>query len=173
MEKFRKMIQEIAKRQVPVQTRWVEVVSVDKDAASLTAKSPETDLEYYDVQIGVTEKRVPKAGSRALIGIVENKPAATFLIMAQELDEVELSAELIKLNGKDYTLLKGSETITEIKKLDAQVQAIIQVIKASPGIPEPGNGAPSALQAALKVAVTPLQAADYGNVENDTVKHGG
>ena len=69
----------------------------------------------------------------------------------------------------------GGMTITptlraELEKNNAILQALLNVINGAP-IPEPGQGAPSALQSALSGAVTGRQVGDFSNIENDKVKH--
>ena len=69
----------------------------------------------------------------------------------------------------------GGMTITptlraELQKNNVILQALLNVINGAP-IPEPGQGAPSALQSALSGAVTGRQVGDFSNIENDKVKH--
>ena len=56
--------------------------------------------------------------------------------------------------------------------MKALLDSIVSVINAVPVILEPGNGNPSALQAALKTAVTGKTTGSFSGVINERVKHG-
>jgi hypothetical protein len=60
----------------------------------------------------------------------------------------------------------------QINNLNAQVQALINVINGVPPIPTATAGSPDALQAALQAAVTGLSNADFSNIINANITHG-
>jgi hypothetical protein len=69
----------------------------------------------------------------------------------------------------------GGLTITpvlqqELNKNNELLQAILNVITGAP-IAEPGSGSPSALQAALQMAVQGKEIGDFSNIENEKIKH--
>src|SRR5690606_1818507 len=138
-------------------------------------KSVDTDLEYHDVQIGGGALlNVPKAGSRALIGIVENKAAATFLLMATKLEEVHWTAELMKLNGdKHGGLIIFQKLFDELDKEKARVDKLYDAINNS----TPSTGAPDSgalLQTGMKtiLATAGLPGEYTSNLINQKVQHG-
>ena len=71
--------------------------------------------------------------------------------------------------------VNGGLTITpklvqELNKNNTLLQAIITILSGSP-IPEPGNGSPSALQTALKGAISGKELGDFSEIENSKIKH--
>lgn len=173
-ERLRNMICDLAKRQVPVQTRWVEVVSVDKVANTMTAKSLETGMEYYKILLGLgAELRYPKKGSRALIGIVENNAAASYMIWAKELVEINLLAELTKLNGNSHGgLLIAQKLFDELDKEKARTDGIINALNnAAPTAT--GDGGTSLIGVIKSSLASIVHKGKFDdNLVNDTVKHG-
>ena len=106
------------------------------------------------------------------------KPKINSIVYISMLDEDNYfvstygELELIELGGDEY----GGLTITpELQKqLDVTnelLKALILVIDGPP-IPEPGAGAPSAFQTALKSALIGQSLGDYSNIENETITHG-
>ena len=77
-----------------------------------------------------------------------------------------------EINGNDYGgLVKIEELKTQLQKNTAILQGLLGALKAP--ITEPGNGSPSAFQAALITAIGALQAGNFSNIENKKVVHGG
>ena len=77
-----------------------------------------------------------------------------------------------EINGNDYGgLIKIEELKTQLQKNTAILQGLLGTLKAP--ITEPGNGSPSAFQAALITAIGALQAGNFSNIENKKVAHGG
>lgn len=77
----------------------------------------------------------------------------------------------VELNGKDFGgLVKIEELKTQLEKNRQILQIFLQVLQTP--IPEPGNGAPSAFQAALAAALGGRSPGDFSNIENNKVNHG-
>jgi len=72
----------------------------------------------------------------------------------------------LKINKGTQAMVKGTELKTQLDKNNDLLQALITIINGSV-IPEPGSGAASALQAALKVAITSKHLGDYTNIKSD------
>ena len=106
---------------------------------------------------------VPKVNS--LVQVSFNDDCDAFVSMVSAVD-------FIYLNGNDYGgLVNAKELKTQLDKNNQLLTHILSVIKGAP-IDEPGNGAPSALQTALQLAITTDNIADLSNIENTTVLHG-
>lgn len=65
----------------------------------------------------------------------------------------------------------GNNLISQLNTLNQQLQAIITILTGTV-IDEPGNGAPSALQAALKIALTGLSGPSFSGLLNNLITHG-
>jgi len=77
----------------------------------------------------------------------------------------------VELNGKDLGgLTKTRELKTQLDKSSAILQSILTTL-ATP-VPEPGNGSPSAFQAALSAALAGKTPGDFSAIESDKVSHG-
>ena len=138
-----------------------------------------------------------KTGERAAIGVLNKsqgaKPGERFLFSRDKNGEVvaiikmlnsgnieiELKGDCkvkadrnIELNGSDFGgLIKIEELKMQLQKNTLILQGLLGTLKAP--IPEAGNGAPGAFQAALIGAIGTMQAGDFSNIENKKVKHGG
>lgn len=73
-------------------------------------------------------------------------------------------------DGQNEGLVIAPELKKQVDKNTAILDAIKAVLEGSP-INEPGNGAPSALQVALKAATTGKETADLSNIQNTKIKH--
>ena len=63
-------------------------------------------------------------------------------------------------------MVLGDVLQEESNKDNAVLQAIYNILTGAP-INEAGNGSPSSLQAALKLAIESLQLGDYSNINSD------
>lgn len=152
-----------------------EVVPIDEGATFYNVRLRAAIVENPKSTLLI----IPKVNSTVLVGIIANDDRQCFICDYSEIEEVivegvqkvSINSASLFLNGDKYASLKGQETIDEIKKLNAQVQALILVLSGAP-IPEPGNGSPSALQAALSTALSNKSAGVFENLTNSKVKHG-
>lgn len=179
---FAKAFKQHLKKQVIAGT--VEAVNASKNTC--TVAPADGGATYYGVRlrpaIGDGEYGIliiPKVGSQVLVGLIDNDERKPYVAMYSELDTVEMVAEgvysvngaAIHMNGDTYDSIKGAEIKAELDKTKTILDALIQVLGGAP-IPEPGNGAASALQVALNGAVASLPAPDFSDITNNKVKHG-
>ena len=95
------------------------------------------------------------------------------LIKASSYSQIVIKASSgIQFNdGKLGGLTKTLELQKQLNKLNTLVSHLLQVITSAP-IAEPGSGAPSALQAAFKLAVAADTVGDFSKIENTNIKQG-
>lgn len=85
--------------------------------------------------------------------------------------ELNITNDGIIMNGGNNGGLIKIETIkTELGKNNQILQALLTVLSGTP-ITEPGNGSPSALQVALKAALTGKTIGSFSNMEDTKVTH--
>lgn len=114
---FNGLLSKKIKELTPVQTVWVTVDEVNWEEKTMTAKGVADDLPFFDVLLGVgNEYHKPKKGTKALIGLIENTPNSSFLITADEIEEVNIktgnSFLTIKENG--FIVKQGTESLRTI-----------------------------------------------------------
>jgi hypothetical protein len=108
----------------------------------------------------------PKVGSFVSIAYLFGNSDKAIITKYSEVDE-------IVLNGSEFGgLVKADVLKAELDKTNEAITAIIAVINSAAPITEPGNGSPSALQAALKAAISGKKLGDYSKIQNEKVKHG-
>jgi hypothetical protein len=114
---------------------------------------------------------IPEVGSTIIVGLSNTNKA--FLILAEDLDKIYLIPNtLIQMfDGSFGGLTKTQELKTQLDKNNQILQSILTILKGPP-INEPGNGTPSALQAALSVALAGKVVGDFSNIENSKILHG-
>lgn len=127
LEKLKQTITELIKSNIPIQTVWAEVKEVDWEERTMTVVGIDDEVEYYDVLLGLGSIDLkPKVGSSCLIGIIENRDTASFLIMVDEIEEIDINADRCQLNINDGFLLKKeneslanlmSDLLQEIQKM--------------------------------------------------------
>ncbi|MGE0635984.1 MAG: hypothetical protein AB7G44_04970 [Bacteroidia bacterium] len=105
----------------------------------------------------------PKVGSDVTIRMVENDRNMWELSAVSEVDG-------IYLKGDQWSLVKA-ETLKQVMDVNKQFIDAFKQVLATP-IPEPGNGANSAFQAALNGVLSSLNWGDHSNIDNTNVKHG-
>lgn len=135
-----------AKDQVPIQTEWVKVKSVDWDNKLMTATGEENELDYEDILLGLgaVYKR-PKVGALALVGKVNNS-AAGFLIDCEAYDEIEVNSKVTRLQVKEkgVKIINGDEDLREIledfmkenNKMNTEAQKIATKAGAADSVPK-------------------------------------
>lgn len=84
---------------------------------------------------------------------------------------VLINKDVFSFNGGSLGgLTKTQELKTQLDKTTQLLQQLITVLSGAP-IPEPGNGAPSALQTSLAAAIAGLSLGDFSNIENEKITH--
>lgn len=108
LDKLKQTIIELINSKIPIQTVWVEVLEVDWEARTMTAVGIDDEVEYYDVLLGLGSIDLkPVIGSDCLIGIIENRDTSSFLIMINDVEEINLNTKTgisIKLSKDEITV---------------------------------------------------------------------
>lgn len=144
-----------------------KVISVDD-----TTKKAVVELLNSDLQVKArTQASInctggfyikPSVGSFVVVNWINKK--LSVIVLYSEVDAI------IFQNGTNGGLTITPELKTQLDKTNNLLTALINIISGAP-IPEPGNSAPSALQAALSAALTGQNLGDYNNIENDKFTH--
>lgn len=180
---FKDLLKQKAKSQVPIQTEWVEVKSVDWEEKTMVAIGQENGLDYDDILLGLGNSfKKPVKGSMAIIGIINNS-AAAYMIDCEEVEEIEIVDKTgfkwhlkdgnLSINGVGFGgLLKAPELKTELDKMTARIDGIMNAINN--GIPAPGaSDGGAGLHTSIKTALSSIvDNENFGSIENDTIKHG-
>lgn len=123
---------------------------------------------------------LPRVDSTVFVGY--SKRLAPFVLQFGDVDYVvmeaggstfELSSDgKIRINDGSYGgLTKTRDLVAELNKTNLLLNSLLTVINGFP-IPEPGSGAPSALQTALKSAIAGKTLGSFAAIENTQVTHG-
>lgn len=128
---------------------------------------------YHDVH----KRAAIGVGNDAKKGIVITPISGSLVIVSRIGDSDELFVEMFSEvesvvfdGGENGGLAITPKLVQELNKNNELLQAIVTVLLGSP-IPEPGNGSPSALQTALKGAVSGKKIGDFSKIENSKIKH--
>lgn len=185
---IRKMLEQfIDKRTVRAIIVQGIVKAVDAAAATCDVEPIEKGAVFQDVKlqtlVGAEQFGLvlhPKIDSPVFILVINE--TEFFLLSCQHIETLQLNVNnkfsldidaegnCVMDDGQFGGLIKIQELKTQIDKNTAMLKAMQGVISASV-IPEPGLGLPSALQTALKGAVSALPLADLTNIENPKIKH--
>ena len=139
LNEFTKLLDLKAKGNAKVQTHWVEVVEVDWNTKTMTAKGLTDDLEFYDVLLGLgSVYKKPKVGAKCLIGLILNNEAATFLIEAEAVDElfIEVGTSTFKIDANGFLVKRDNETLKKVlNDLIVELNKIIVIQGTSINVP--------------------------------------
>lgn len=145
------------------------VTAVD-EAAGVCTVEDERGLPIEDVALTATPYNtadllvIPATGSQVLVGMIANEPSSLYVAMFSEV------ARVIYHGGEWGGLVKAPELQAQAEKVSAFMQSLLAVVNGAP-IPEPGAGAPSAFQTALKAALAAAQVPTWADLENPKVQH--
>lgn len=145
--------------------KWVTAEEVDWEDRTMTA-SGDDDLKFFNILLGLGTVAVkPVIGTDCLIAIVENDDATAFMLYANE-------AELIAYNGgENGGLTNTPELKTQLEKLTARVDGIIDAIKDPTVIPTAQDGG-NALWALFKGLIAQItEKENFDNIENEKIRH--
>jgi hypothetical protein len=126
--------------------------------------SPVTDSSNEGILI------VPEVGSYVMVSQIKVN-AADFVYYVSSCSRIT-EFKMITTSGTVYSLAKTEMLVTELNKTNTLINALLAIINGAP-IPEAGNGAPSALQTALKAALVGQSLGNYANIKNEKIKHNG
>ncbi|MCW5900493.1 MAG: hypothetical protein KIT10_14610 [Flavobacteriales bacterium] len=163
LEKLKQAIIAQVKANVPVQTVWAECLSADSSTGTMVATRE--GLEYDDVLLGLgADITVPEPGSKVLLGIIENKHVATFLLFAESIAERRINGNA--LGG----IVKADAVAQELATLQAELNQLKSLLNA--WVPVPNDGG-----AALKTSLTawagqPVATTNSQQLQNPKVSHG-
>lgn len=150
LTEFKKLLQRGAKAQVPIQTEWVKVKSVNWEEKTMVAIGEMNGLDYDDVLLGLGHHyRKPVVGSLATIGIIDNS-AACFMIDAEEVEEVEItdkSGFKMVLNG-GKVLIKNKQV--SLFSIMTDLADLLKQLKVSTPNGPSGTPLPPSIQAITK-----------------------
>lgn len=176
MDFIEEYIKRTAGRLVKVINFEATVVSVDKakDTCVIEPAEGDTipDVKLKSVMSDNTKKIVcyPAVGSFVTVSLLRNSNIDFYVTAYSEVEEMVINCDTVKINGGDNGgLVKWTSAKGQHDKTKALLNAIKNV--CSTPVNEPGNGAPSAFQAALNAAIAALQTPDFENLEDTKVKH--
>ena len=119
-----------------------------------------------DAQAGVLNLSV-NGGVVSQLNITVTNKNKDAVINVRCLGNVNIQMDgTFKINKGTQSMIKGTELKTQLDKTNELLQALLNIISGAP-VTEPGNGAPSALQAALQAAVGTKVLGDYTNIKSD------
>jgi len=116
LKEFKSLLQKKAKDQVPIQTEWVAVKSVNWEEKTMVGTGLENGLDYEDVLLGLGSfYRKPKVGTMAIIGTINNS-AAAFMIDCEETEELAWKNEEseYRITPEGFEVKKGNESLKKI-----------------------------------------------------------
>lgn len=139
LAEFKQLMQRGAKSQVPIQTEWVKVKSVDWEEKTMVGIGEANDLDYDDILLGLGSlAKRPKIGSLATIGIINNS-AACFLIDAEEIEEFEWKCDgsVYNISTEGFLVKRADENLKDVlNDLIDEVNKIKVVYGNSINVPE-------------------------------------
>lgn len=128
LDALKQTISELIQKSVPIQTVSVEVDEVDWENRTMTAIGIEDEVPYFNILLGLESFDLkPKKGTTCIIGIIENNNTTPFLLMANEVEEIDVQVGKCELNIKDGFLLKKEDET--LKKLMVDLLQEIQKMK--------------------------------------------
>ena len=117
LSELSKILNQKSKETVEVSTIWATVKAIDWNQKICICTGELDDLEYYDVLLGIGDVYTkPKQGSKVLLGVINGNGAHTFLIHAEEVEEIETNAGASKFIIKDdgFIVRKGNESLQKV-----------------------------------------------------------
>lgn len=165
-EQIRKALKSITGKQAAACILRVTVKEVNKEEKTFTGKSLSEEPDYEDIRCGMGSIVVyPARGCMALIVHVENRDTDSYLLDCEEIEEIIIN------DGKNGGLANTPELSTQLGKLTARVDGIINAINN--GVPASGAADGGAgLQTSIKTLLVQItDKEDFSGIEDETVKH--
>jgi hypothetical protein len=175
-------IKKSAGRLIKVINFEAEVVSVDKAKDTIKVQPVEGD-EIPDVKLKSilsdnTKKIVfyPAVGSFVTVSLLRNSEVDFYVTGYSEVEEAVINCDNIVINGgENGGVVKWNPDDAgglkeELDRVKDMLTHLTNVINGA-AIPEPGSGAPSALQASLKAAILMDELPTFEDLQDDKLKH--
>ena len=165
LDQFNQLFKHHIKGSIKATLRWVTAEAVDWDNKTMTAHDSD-DLPYHDVLLGVGASSVkPKLKTDCLIAIVENDEATAFLLYANEADLQEWNG------GINGGLTNTPELKSQLEKLSARVDGVIDAIKSPSVVATPQDGG-AALLALLRTEIAKItEKESFDDIEDLLITH--
>ena len=159
-----------------------EVLSVDRHARECDVLPVGSTAKIFGVRLtGYSNPETafycafPKVGSTIYLAYLEDSREEAVMLSPGELDRFEVYCPgegKILFSGDQFGgLTKTVELRKQLDKNNKLLEGIIDVLSGV-AINEPGNGSPSALQNALKLAIEGKELGNFEAIENKNIKHG-
>lgn len=171
LDKLADNIRKTGMQSKQAQLRFVSCVSVDWKNRIMVANGVSDGVPYYGVMLGFGYVDIkPKKDTLCLIGILEGKENYSFLINAEEVEEVEMNFGKMTINdGKNYGIVKIAELVKKINKLESELNNLKTVFKTWAVAPSDGG---LALKSAASIwAGKTIITTKQSDLENDKIKH--
>lgn len=149
-----------------------EAIVLERDDENMTVDvEPFEEAELFDVRLkagidqvqqGIVE--FPTVGSTVLVGIIRNNVETCFILKCSEVEKIVING------GELGGLVNWPDVKAELQKNNEILEAMLDILTGAP-VNEPGNGAPSALQASLSGALAAKQVGDFEDKEDLKVMH--
>lgn len=186
-DQVKNALEKIIKDLLPIPAALqAQVLSVESDNATCKVKLINSELELESVRLrAVNDQKntglvvYPTEGSKVLIGFVNANISEAYILKESAVDLIQIITKEMKVQADQFTfnsddfggLIKINELKKQIDKNSAILDVFLSTMRDSV-ITEPGNGAASSLQLALKIALTGKSVADLSKIENTKIKHG-
>lgn len=163
LEQLRASILQLVKANVPVQVVYATCKEVQAEAGTMTAERE--GIEYFDVLLGLGQDiTIPVVGSRVMLGLLENKRQATWLLFAEAVKERRINGNA--LGG----LVMVEPLVAQLNELKSQVNQLKGILGS--WVPVPNDGGLALKAAAATWAGQPLATTARQQLENPVVSHG-
>lgn len=171
VDKLATCIENILGGKGQAQLRFATCTSVDWEARTMEAKGVVDELPYYSVMLGFGFVDVkPKVGSVCLLGVIEGKDSYTFMINAEDVEEVEIKTEHLIINdGAHKGIVKVSNLVDELNAIQRDLNSLKTSIKSWIPVPKDGGASLKSLISSwfgMNVKETKVE-----DLENDKIKH--
>lgn len=152
-----------------------EGIIKDVDEAAFTATVTAGESTFYSVPLRVlisnqaSVVEIPTPGTNALLCFRNINLQTPQILLVHQVDKLLIKCEKVIFNdGTLGGMVKAKELKTQSDKDKDILSALLSIINGAP-INEPGGGAPSALQIALRAALAGKQVGTWDNLENDKI----
>lgn len=131
INEFARILGDVANRngKTNAQVIWARCTSLDWEAKTMEAESVSEGVRYYDVILGNGFTYVrPRIGSLCLIGLIGGERFETFLMDADEVDEVEMKASGVNIStdGTKIEIRNGDHSLKTL--IDALFERINEMV---------------------------------------------